>query len=122
MNTGEDKNSAPDRLKDFGARLEKTLDAQRAKAKVETTEGAAAGLAMRVIIELVVAVAVCMGIGWIADRYFGTAPWIMLAMMPLGFAAGVVNVMRLSKTKQADEVLGGKGPVPPSVKDDEDED
>jgi len=42
--------------------------------------------------------------------------------MPFGFAAGIVNVMRLSQSKQADEVLGGKGPVAPSVKDDEDED
>jgi ATP synthase protein I len=121
MNTGDDKNTAPERLKDFSTRLERTLDAQRAKAKVETTEGAAASLAMRVIVELVVAVAVCMGLGWIADRYFGTSPWVMLAMMPLGFAAGVMNVMRLSNTKQAEDVLGGKGPVPPSVKDDDED-
>ena len=60
-------------------------------------KGTAAGLAMRVITELVVGILVCMGLGWMADKYFGTAPWIMLALMPFGFAAGIVNVMRLSQ-------------------------
>ncbi len=112
----------PDRLKDFGDRLEKTLDSQRSKAGPDTQEGAAAGLALKAVTELLVGIVVCMGLGWMADKYFGTAPWIMLALMPLGFAAGVVNVMRLSKSKEAEDVLGGKGPVAPSVKDDDDED
>ena len=47
---------------------------------------------------------------------------VTVIFLPLGFAAGIVNVMRLSRSKQADEVLGGKGPVAHSVKDDEDED
>jgi len=68
-----------------------------------------------------VSIAVCMGLGWMADKYFGTAPWVMLALMPFGIAAGVVNVMRLSNSKQAEEVLGGKGPVAPSVKDDDED-
>ena len=111
-----------DRLRDFERRLDQSLQTQGTSAGPDKTEGTAAGLAMRVITELFVGIAVCMGLGWMADKYFGTAPWIMLALMPLGFAAGIVNVMRLSRSKQADEVLGGKGPVAPSVKDDEDED
>ena len=77
---------------------------------------------MRAVTELLVGLAVCMALGYFADKYLGTAPWIMLALMPFGLAAGVVNVMRLANSKQADEVLGGKGPVAPSVKDDDDED
>jgi ATP synthase protein I len=111
-----------DRLKDFERRLEQSLQTQGKTTGPDKTEGTAAGLAMRVITELAVGILVCMGLGWMADKYFGTAPWIMLALMPFGFAAGIVNVMRLSTSKQADEVLGGKGPVAPSVKDDEDED
>jgi hypothetical protein len=42
--------------------------------------------------------------------------------MPLGLAAGVMNVMRLSRSKQAEDILGGKGPMPPSVKPEDDED
>ena len=111
-----------DQLEEFERRLDKTLQARRGAAGPDTTEGSAAGLAMRAVSELLVGLLVCMGLGWMADKYFGTAPWIMLALMPFGFAAGVVNVMRLSSSKQADEVLGGKGSVAPSVKDDDDED
>lgn len=111
----------PDRLEEFGRRLDKTLQARQGAAKPDTTEGSAAGLAMRAVSELLVGLLVCMGLGWMADKYLGTAPWIMLALMPLGLAAGVVNVMRLSRSKQADEILGGKGPVAPSVKDDDED-
>ena len=111
-----------DQLKDFGQRLDKTLSERRGTAGPDTQEGSAAGLAMRAVSELLAGLLVCMGLGWMADKYLGTAPWIMLALMPFGLAAGVVNVMRLSTSKQADEVLGGKGPVAPSVKDDDDED
>ena len=37
-------------------------------------------------------------IGWLLDRWLGTAPWIMLAMLFLGFGLAVRNVMRISKT------------------------
>jgi ATP synthase protein I len=113
-------NTSDDRLKDLEKRLDSSLS-QRKGEKPDTTEGSAAGLAMRAVTELVVGIAVCMGLGWMVDRYFGTAPWVMLALMPFGIAAGVVNVMRLSKSKQAEEVLGGKGPVAPSVKDDDED-
>jgi ATP synthase protein I len=111
----------PDRLRDFEERLQQSVQAQKQKAGPDTTEGSAAGLAFRAVTELLVGIVVCMGLGWMADKYFGTAPWIMLALMPLGFAAGVVNVMRLSKSKQAEDVLGSKGPVAPSVKDDDED-
>jgi ATP synthase protein I len=111
-----------DRLKDLGVKLDKTLQERRGSPDDGSQEGSAAGLAMRAVTELLVGLLVCMALGWAADKYLGTAPWIMLALMPLGLAAGVVNVMRLSKSKQAEDLLGGKGPMPPSVKDDDDED
>ena len=39
-------------------------------------------------------------IGWLLDRWFGTAPWVMLAMLFLGFGLAVRNVMRVSKQGQ----------------------
>jgi hypothetical protein len=33
----------------------------------------------------------------------------------------VFNVMRLSRSQQAEDILGGKGPVAPSVKDDDED-
>ena len=76
---------------------------------------------MRAVTELLVGLAVCMVGGYFADRYFGTAPWIMLALMPFGLAAGVANVMRLSNSQAAKNVLGGEAPVAPSVKDDDED-
>jgi ATP synthase protein I len=35
-------------------------------------------------------------IGWLLDRFFGTAPWIMLALMFIGFAGAVLDVMKNS--------------------------
>jgi ATP synthase protein I len=109
-----------DPLKDFEKRLGKTLEGRKG-ASTDTSEYSAAGLAMRAVLELFIGLAVCMALGWAADKYFGTAPWIMLALMPLGLAAGVVNVMRLSKSKAAEDVLGQKGPMPPPVKDDDED-
>ena len=33
-------------------------------------------------------------IGWLLDRVFGTAPWIMLALMFIGFAGAVWDAMK----------------------------
>jgi ATP synthase protein I len=35
-------------------------------------------------------------IGWFLDRLFETAPWIMLALMFIGFAGAVLDVMKNS--------------------------
>ncbi len=110
-----------DQLDDFERRLDKTLQERKSAAGPDTTEGSAAGLAMRAVTELFVGLAVCMALGYFADKYLGTAPWIMLALMPFGLAAGVVNVMRLANSAQAKKVLGGDGPVAPSVKDDDED-
>jgi ATP synthase protein I len=110
-----------DPLQDFEKRLDKTISAREAKNGPDTTEGSAAGLAMRAVSELLVGLVVCMVGGYYLDRYFGTRPWIMIGLMPLGLAAGVMNVMRLSNSKQANEIMGGSGPMPPSVKDDDED-
>ncbi len=34
------------------------------------------------------------GLGWIIDRGFHTSPWGLMIFLLLGFAAGVLNVMR----------------------------
>jgi ATP synthase protein I len=123
MSTGDE--NGPDRLRNFGERLDQTLRARQRPKTSGSEEGSALSLAFRAITELVVAVAVCMGVGWMLDRYFGTSPWLMLVFMPFGFAAGIWNVMRLGRSKEAEELLDGRAPgektLPPSVKDDEDD-
>jgi ATP synthase protein I len=39
-------------------------------------------------------------IGWLLDHWLGTAPWLMLTLLFLGFAGGMFNAFRISN-KQA---------------------
>ena len=43
---------------------------------------------------LVVATVIGLGAGYYADRWLGTAPWLMLVGLGLGIAAGFVNIFR----------------------------
>jgi ATP synthase protein I len=43
-------------------------------------------------------------LGWGLDSLFGTKPWLTLLMLFLGFAVGIRNVVRISKTPS------GQGP------------
>ena len=115
------KTPVDDRIQNFEKRLDESVAAQSGSPKVDTTGSSAAGLALRIISELFVGVAVCMFGGYYLDRYFGTTPWLMIGLMPVGLAAGVLNVMRLSNTKQAKEVMGEGMPIAPSLKDDDED-
>lgn len=44
--------------------------------------------------EFVAAVLVGAGLGYLLDMWLHTSPWLFLAMMLLGFVAGVLNVVR----------------------------
>jgi ATP synthase protein I len=54
----------------------------------------AMGMAFRVSVELVSALAVGVGLGWLIDYWLGTGPWAMVVMFFLGAAAGMLNVYR----------------------------
>jgi ATP synthase protein I len=59
----------------------------------------------RLSTELVAAVLVGAAIGWLIDWGLGISPWGMIVFLLLGFAAGVLNVMRAA------------GVVPPNTLD-----
>jgi ATP synthase protein I len=61
------------------------------------------GLGFRIGIELVVAIVVATGLGWVIDHWLGTRPWGMIVLFFLGVAAGMLNVYRA--------VTGIRGPV-----------
>ncbi len=90
-------------LADFAARLGAARATEReTDGKRETVSGI--GLAWRVSLELVAAVAVGGGLGWLLDRGLGTRPWIMFLFLFLGGAAGVVSTYRI--TRGLDEAVG----------------
>jgi ATP synthase protein I len=54
----------------------------------------------RLSTELVAGVLIGAGIGWVLDKWLGISPWGMIVFLLLGFAAGVLNVMRAAGVVQ----------------------
>ena len=107
------------RLDSLGEKLEKAQDRHGpVHADAPPSQGAALGQALKLAVELVAGVAVGFFIGWWLDRLFGTAPFLMVAFLGLGAAAGILNVVRTAKRMQA-EAPSGKNL--PSVNDDDDD-
>ncbi len=96
-----DKAAKPKSLEDLDARLKKARREGRSTARGPASEAAeqpsGLGVAWRISIELAVAIGVCGAIGFGLDRWLGTAPWLMLVFLVLGFAAGIRNVYRAAQ-------------------------
>jgi ATP synthase protein I len=60
----------------------------------QTADASAFARGFRMSTELVAGVAVGALLGWLLDRWLGISPWGMIVFLLLGFAAGVLNVMR----------------------------
>lgn len=82
-------------------RLGERLDRKRAAAQVGEQSGTGSasdpsrlGIVMRLTAELVGGVAVGAGIGLGLDFLAGTSPWGLIVLVMLGFAGGVLTVMR----------------------------
>lgn len=108
------------RLKDLERRLAERAAARESKTdkKGAHADWGALGVAMRMSVELVVAVLVGGALGLGADRLFGTSPWIMVVGIGFGFAAGVRNAVRAAYAMQpsAEELE-----ALPTALDDEDD-
>jgi ATP synthase protein I len=68
-------------------------DRKRAAAQAGAAHRAI-NLAVRLGVELVAAMVIAVVIGWGLDRLFGTKPWLMIVMVPVGMAAGLRNLVR----------------------------
>lgn len=44
---------------------------------------------------LVISTVIGLGVGYLADRWLGTIPWLTLVGLGFGIAAGFLNVIRL---------------------------
>ena len=118
----EDREAIRKRSSEIGQKL----DARKAKRdEAERVDNLARqtafGQATRYAADLIVGVALGGVLGWALDQQFGTAPWLMVLLVILGFAAGLLNVIRAAKKAQAENEALQR--AAPSVKDDdEDED
>jgi ATP synthase protein I len=61
-----------------------------------TADPSAMARGFRLSTELVAGVLVGAGLGWLIDRWLGISPWGLIVFLLLGFAAGVLNVMRVA--------------------------
>ena len=59
-----------------------------------TSDPSAIARGFRLSTELVAGVLLGAGLGWLLDWWLGISPWGMIVFLLLGFAAGVLNVMR----------------------------
>lgn len=83
------------RLQRLGERLDqKSAHRPDAAAPVSRTDASALARGFRLSTELVAGVLVGAFIGWLLDRWLGISPWGLIVFLLLGFAAGVLNVMR----------------------------
>ena len=91
------------KLDDFKTRLK---IAKSKFKKIDNSDsykrGSFMGSAFKLGTELVAAVAVGTIIGFILDNWFGTKPILIIIFFFIGFAAGILNVVRTAKNMQKD--------------------
>ena len=81
------------RLKRLGERLDQTSRPSETVSR-QTRDTSAFARGFRLSSEMVGGVLVGAGLGWLLDRWLGTTPWGLILFLLLGFAAGILNVMR----------------------------
>jgi ATP synthase protein I len=100
QNSGGPDPSFEDRL--TAARRKQGLDAppKRPSDDRDDLGGSPWGIGLRVGVELVAALIVGVAIGYGLDRLFGTTPILTAVFVPIGAAAGVLNLWRMFAPKK----------------------
>ena len=89
--------SLEERRKRLGAELAgKRNEARDEQASESRSEESRKGYAMAVKLssEFIAAIIVGALLGYLFDRFVGTAPWGMIVLLLLGFCAGILNILR----------------------------
>jgi ATP synthase protein I len=117
--TPEEREALRQRASELGKRLDEVHARKLPPAGNARSRGTALGEAFKIVAELMVGVVVGGGVGWALDRALGSAPWLMMLFLILGFAAGLSNVVRTARKMQAaSEPMQRNAP---SVADDEED-
>jgi ATP synthase protein I len=89
------------RLQRLGERLARDEATRSSGGPAEDRATTASGYAkgLRLSSELVAGVVVGAGLGLLIDHWLGSSPWGLIVLGMLGFAAGVLNVVRAVNAK-----------------------
>ena len=91
----DDEAALSARLQRLGERLDKAgRPSENVNGPRQDADASAYARGFRLSTELVAGVLVGALIGWLLDRWLGSSPWGLIGFLLLGFAAGVLNVMR----------------------------
>jgi ATP synthase protein I len=97
----QDPKSLPDaRLDSLEKRLSRAEQAEAVRSgKIDDdrAQNVVRSAGMRILSDLVGIPFGAGLIGWLVDRWLGTRPWVMLAMLFLGFGIAIRNVLRIAK-------------------------
>jgi ATP synthase protein I len=91
----DDEAALSARLQRLGERLaDVSRPSENGSDPRPTADASGFARGFRMSTELVAGVVVGAIIGWLLDRWLGISPWGLIVFLLLGFAAGVLNVMR----------------------------
>lgn len=126
--TKDERDAFRRRAADLGAKL----DTVKAEAQTKSgrrgpddrARGTALSQAMKIAIELVVGICVGGFIGKVLDEQLGTKPWLVIVFLILGFAAGMLNVVRAAQRlqKEAEPLQRAARPAADDKDDDRTDD
>lgn len=127
MNVPRDNQGQPDRsgevTRDLASRIasakrEREREDDRASRDASPEmSGLARGL--RIGTEFIAAVLVGAGIGYLIDLGLGTSPWGLLILLLMGFAAGILNVIRVVAEMNAASPAPPGSDMGPDAEDEE---
>ena len=83
-----------DRLGERLRHVSRDAASEQSQAERPAADPSAIARGFRLSSELVAGVLLGAAIGWALDHWLGISPWGMIVFLLLGFAAGVLNVMR----------------------------
>ncbi|MCV0425964.1 MAG: AtpZ/AtpI family protein [Roseibium sp.] len=95
---GPSKETSEADLSERRDRLNRMLEGQRAaedaERKSQKSDAPGYAQAMKLSSEFIAGIVVGGGVGWICDHWLGTSPFGLIVFLLIGFAAGVLNVLR----------------------------